>query len=520
MKTAIPLGLLALLVPGAAATAPAATAAKTVCTITVNSADEKEAMRARLPQGRYRFVELVEKGREDWLRASCSKGVQCDVLVVSGHFNAGDTFYSDRLENAEHLAIDELERAACSDLCPGLFSRLKEVYLFGCESLNPDASNYASSYGESGRERMRRIFSGVPSIYGFSGAAPVGPTAAMLLNRYFDAGGAASFGTGAHSSALLSAFSRNSMTRVAGAGAGEDGHRARICRFFDERTTPAAKLGFVHGLLRTETGEAYLKRIEKLLESVGPAERQEPAFVEALSQISADEPTRARFLAAARASTQAATRARMIELADVFGWLSPEQRSSERLALAGDLLASRSVGFAEVDLICTLNADRALDAGAERLRAAFAGSPRVGPSAALACLGDAAAHQRTLNALVSADEGDARIAQAYLRHRPVRDAAELRPVARAVAQMPGSIAKVRALDALARLRISDREVLEELTRSYAQARSANVQNAIAEIFLRSDYRPADLAGVLQKHRLTPPARGSVIDSLISRLEPG
>jgi DNA-binding transcriptional LysR family regulator len=61
-------------------------------------------------------------------------------------------------------------------------------------------------------------------------------------------------------------------------------------------------------------------------------------------------------------------------------------------------------------------------------------------------------------------------------------------LARAVAQMPGSIAKVRALDALARLRISDKEVLEELTRSFAQARTPGVQNAIAEIFLRSDYR--------------------------------
>src|SRR3982751_97068 len=142
-------------------------AMQTVCTITVNSADEKEAMRAHLPADRYKFVELVEPGREDWLRAACQKKVQCDVLVVSGHFNAGDTFYSDKVDRTDHLAIDELERAACSDSCPALFSKLKEVYLFGCESLNPDATKYSSSHGESGRERMRRIFAGVPSIYGF-----------------------------------------------------------------------------------------------------------------------------------------------------------------------------------------------------------------------------------------------------------------------------------------------------------------------------------------------------------------
>jgi len=35
--------------------APAAAQKKTICTVTVNSADEKEAMRARLPKGDYEF---------------------------------------------------------------------------------------------------------------------------------------------------------------------------------------------------------------------------------------------------------------------------------------------------------------------------------------------------------------------------------------------------------------------------------------------------------------------------------
>ena len=500
----------------AAALVPSLVAAtQTVCTITVNSADEKDTLRSRLPPGRYNFVELVERGRGDWLRASCRRGVQCDVLVVSGHFNAGDTFYSDRIDAPEHLAIDELERAACSDSCPGLFARLKEVYLFGCESLNPDATKYASSYGESGRERMRRIFAGVPSIYGFSGAAPVGPTAAMLLNRYFDAGGPGSFGTGSANSRLLSVFSRNSMTRVNGADGSENGHRARVCRFFDERTSAAAKLAFTHELLRGGDIGVYLKRIESLLGSLAPEQRQGPEFAAALAQLSADDATRARFLAFARARSRPAERSRMIELATTFGWLSPAQRADEALALANDLLASRSLGFAEVDLLCSLNADRRLDASS--LRPPAWASGRVAHSAALACLGDAEAHRRTIRALVSADEADARIAQAYLRHRPIQDAGELRPVARAVAQMPGSIAKVRALDALARLRISDREVLQELTRSYTQARSAGVQNAIAEIFLRSDYRPPDLAAVLRQHRLAPEGKGQLVDVLIGRL---
>ena len=137
---------------------------KTVCTITVNSSDEKEAFRRGLPPDQYRFVELVEEGRSDWLRSSCEKSIRCDVLIVSGHFNAGDAFYSDRSEARDYLRVDELERASCSNSCPALFSRLKEVYLFGCESLNPDASKYYSSYGESGLTRMRHILTNVQVI--------------------------------------------------------------------------------------------------------------------------------------------------------------------------------------------------------------------------------------------------------------------------------------------------------------------------------------------------------------------
>src|SRR3954468_21909966 len=65
---------------------------RTVCTITVNSPDEKETMRRYLPASQYQFVELVERGRPDWLESACEKQVRCDVLVVSGHFNGHDFF--------------------------------------------------------------------------------------------------------------------------------------------------------------------------------------------------------------------------------------------------------------------------------------------------------------------------------------------------------------------------------------------------------------------------------------------
>ena len=56
---------------------------RTVCTITVNSSDEKEMFRQRLPADQYEFVELVERGRPDWLASACRQGVRCDLLVRS-----------------------------------------------------------------------------------------------------------------------------------------------------------------------------------------------------------------------------------------------------------------------------------------------------------------------------------------------------------------------------------------------------------------------------------------------------
>ena len=210
-----------------AVTAPVATPAhappKTVCTITVNSPDEKDIFQRYLPADGYRFVELVERGRPDWLGSACRAGVQCDVLVISGHFDAGTEFYTDRLDQRESLPVEEMERVACSEACGGLFSQLKEVYLFGCNTLNGEVaesttaeiartlarSGYSSDdaaqlaqildrrYAESNRDTMRRIFSNVPVIYGFSSLAPLGRVAGPLLGKVL-AGGAARRGRQRH----------------------------------------------------------------------------------------------------------------------------------------------------------------------------------------------------------------------------------------------------------------------------------------------------------------------------------
>ena len=495
---------------------------KTVCTITVNSADEKETLAARLPKGEYRFVELVEKGRDDWLRSAAQRNVQCDVLVVSGHFNAGETFYSDKLGVDEHLQVDEVERAACSESFPGLFAHLKEVYLFGCESLNPDATKYSSSYGESGRERMRRIFANVPSIYGFYSSAPVGPTAAMLLNRYFD-GGAGSFGTGQPNDRLLKVFGHNHMTRVAGVRRGEPlfAERSEVCQFFDDRLDAPRKIAFIHGLMRRDMGEArrYFRRIEKVMASLTDGERASPAVQQALASLAIDSAARANFVQLMRAS-EPGERLRLVDLGTALGWLDAQARHDEQLAVVDVLLRKPRIDHVDVALACQANADGGLDGEAGRLHGAERGG--AGAAAVLACVGSVPARVQVLKALASPDERDVQVAQAYLRLRPDVAKDDLRSVTREVAGMPSSPAQARALEALARLNIRDPEVLGDIAQIYANARTANVQRAAAEVFIRADETALDkpeLVSTLREHRVhARDSRGDLVDVLIQRLE--
>lgn len=489
---------------------------RTVCSITVNSPDEKETFRKRLPAGNYRFVELVEPGRTDWLRSACTKSVRCDVLVVSGHFNAGETFYSDRVEATDHLPIDELERAACSGGCPQLFSQLKEVYLFGCESLNPDATKYSSTYGESGRERMRRVFANVPAIYGFSAAAPVGKTAGALLQNAFNNGAGATVATGRRNQALLNAFSKSSMTMTSGSG--DSAARRNVCTFFDERVAPAKKLSFVHAMLQRDFAEARtaFPRIEKLLETVDKAERQSPAFTQSLAEISADDATRERFLAAARAAREPELRARMLDVAHGFAWLSPGELRSERLDLIASLLRKERIAFTDVDLACSLNADGSLSADS------LPPGLGVGNAAIRACLGDDGARRNVIAAVGSPRDTDVQLAQAYLRHQPMKGREELRAVTTHIAKMEDPRAKIRALDTLGRHAISDREILEILAREFAEARTVGEQRALAEVFIRSDPKALprpQLVAAVRDHRIrAADSRGDLVDVLMERLQ--
>jgi len=537
----------ALFVLLAALAPPAALAARqTVCTITVNSADEREAFRRNLPADRFDFVELVEHGRPDWLRSACERKVRCDVLVVSGHF-AGTEFYSSKPEVNETLRVDELERASCGGSCPDLFAHLKEVYLFGCDSLKSepvasampeivrglvhegrsatDAERFARELSrgeaEDARDRMRRVFAGVPVIYGFSSLAPYGRTAGPLLERYFDSAPAGEVGSGRASERLLALFGPGSMIATRGMSEGDAdwGRRGQACRFYGDRTPVAAKVDGVHRELAGDMPHVRMAfdRIERFLGGL-PAKRDGPDVAAALARLAADAPLRARYLAIERATQDPVLRVRMVDFARTAGWLDEGERHAELARAIGETVARPSVGFGDVDLVCALNGDRAFDDARALVKAG--GARTASQAAALACLGDAPARTRVLRLLASADAGEVQLAQAYLRHRPVTDAAELRAIAREVASMPAGPAQVRALDALGRMHPADGEALDTLAALFGRTRSLAVQRAIAEVFLRADpaaIPAARVAKVLRTRRLRSPDGEDLIDVLVRQL---
>ena len=523
----------------------------TVCTITVNSPDEKETFRRSLPPDRYQFVELVERGRPDWLASACRKGIRCDVLLISGHFDGGDEFYSDRVDARESLPVSEMERVSCSDSCPGLFSQLKEVYLFGCNTLNPDALNGASDeivrsfvrsghsaadaaqlarvlgerHADSNRERMREIFKDVPVIYGFSSKAPLGATAASILERYFHSGASAEIGSGRQNDKLLALFAPSSMTVASGSTDldSQAGYRRDMCQFADDRLSPAAKLAFVHALLDRDMSEVrmFLDPIEKYAASLTDADRQSASVSHALDAIAGDRAARERYLAFVRDADQPSVRARMIALAARLGWLTPQEKLAELTRMIQDQLGRNDIDGADVDLVCTLNADHSLDRVRDTLAVPAGKGNDVGRDAIVACLGSPTARTRVIEALTSPPEHDVAIAQVYLRHHPIVDVDELRSVARRIARMSNADGQIRALDTLAQQRVSDPESLESLTHLFPVAKTVNVQRAIAGILIRADYQEIagpELVRVLREQRRKSPDGQDVIDVLIRRMQ--
>ncbi|UYL08003.1 hypothetical protein B9G69_013210 [Bdellovibrio sp. SKB1291214] len=190
-----------------------ALAKRTVCTITLNSDNEKKIFTSKYKKEGVDFKELTDyktdNDDKNWFDKACQSGVKCDALIISGHF--GGTFFGE--DTNLTLPLQTLERKACSKTCDGILSQPKEVYLFGCNTLadkgkdrrTPQqyrevllndgiseayvdrivAARY-SPVGESFKSTMQKVFSGVPQIYGFDSIGPSGKTVSSFLKKYLN----------------------------------------------------------------------------------------------------------------------------------------------------------------------------------------------------------------------------------------------------------------------------------------------------------------------------------------------
>lgn len=204
----------------------------TICTITINSAEEREVLR-EVYGSSATIHELVPDENRDphWLKKACQSGVQCDTLLVSGHF--GGVFFGEG--HSTTLDLREIERMSCDNSCPGIFAKPKDVFLMGCNTLStktPDkrsteeyvevllqngfprdlAERVAfarySNYGMSIGQLFASAFPNAERLHGFTSTSPLGKYAGPQLKRALSKTSAANFfTTGPDTKALSQVFS-------------------------------------------------------------------------------------------------------------------------------------------------------------------------------------------------------------------------------------------------------------------------------------------------------------------------
>ncbi len=274
-------------------------AQKTVCTVTINSNDEEQAFKKNLSPKDFKFVELTQfdssqqgwnRSRSQWFKKACDSKIQCDVLLVSAHFG-GEFFGSTGFQ----LMMEPLEQNSCSNTCDGILKNPKEVFLFGCNTLAEKGKDrrtqaeYAqvllehgfertaaetiaeTRYGAAGatfKDRMRRVFSNVPHIYGFNSVSPSGAHVKPALDNYF-----ASIpnysehlekmqSATAPNNELAKAMAETAMTQTFGVGAepGDAGipFRDRVCSIYDTRKPLRNRTENIVGLLQSSDRPIFL----------------------------------------------------------------------------------------------------------------------------------------------------------------------------------------------------------------------------------------------------------------------
>jgi hypothetical protein len=385
MKTALVFLALALSVQAQAVQ-------KTVCTLTINSTNERELFKKNLPAEDFKFVELTDydtanritdRNESQWLKRACEAGVQCDIIVASGHF--GGFFFG---SSGYQLTVPALENHSCNNTCDGILKRPKEVFLFGCNTLaekgkdsrtqqqyidvlisdgyRPDMATQVAEtrYGAVGstfKDQMRRVFAGVPHIYGFSSVSPSGANVAPALRKYFQSipNYSAHLDQMARTlapNAELNAIGLNALAQTSGVGvvANDAGipYRHQICQMYDNGSTLADRTAAIAKMLRGPDRFIFLTSVVSFLNQNITAIQADYWANDALMKVARDSQTMAAIDQLKNSATTSLNlRLDLMDLEVKLGRMSRADFNAQGLALLKPLV--RNLSQANADLVCS-----------------------------------------------------------------------------------------------------------------------------------------------------------------------
>ncbi len=450
-----------------------------VCTFSFGGPEEVAAFESRLPATDFEFLDLsppsglgatrVDVGaapgtiQDDrgWLQEVCPSNIQCDVAVFSAEF-AGKFFG----RYGRSLSLQEMEEASCQARCDGLFHAPREVFLLACNTLATKDQDLrtpagylqvllnhgfdrtsaervvAMRYGPLGptfREALRRIFMGVPRVYGFSSVAPTGEYTGPMLERYFSTVGDYRSHLeqvrrdGPSNRALAAAFAGTSFIEASGLSPSEPAAADRdlICTLYNEREPVERRLGIVEHLVDRSDLLAFVPSIQVFVNR-HPYEEMQGEERRLFEEIQGNEAARERVLALVYELDVSALQLELAHFAVHMGWMTREQLRALAVDAARHLL-QRPLASDVVDVMCEVPKHEFVgdEFRSEDLPdALFRDAEGIRFISCLAPFGDAVSTR--LAAVLDAEKLEVRVwaAHALTRRLPLPDPALLMVIAR------------------------------------------------------------------------------------------
>jgi hypothetical protein len=373
------------------------------CIISLNEPHEIDAFRANLDPKKFEIVDIRAAAAAarpsnqsapggsaaSWLVDACTAQNSCDLMIYSAEF-AGRFFGKQQAS----LSLQEMEEASCQARCAGLFQQPREVFLLACNTLatKDEDSRTPEDYmqvlldhgfdrasaervvelrygplGPSFRESLRRIFAGVPRIYGFASVAPRGEYTAPMLTRYLrgksDYAGTLLRTTAKDTGknhALFASFKGTSLIQTSGLTPKEAGalDRRHICALYDESRPVAERMWIAYQFLQRPDALSFVPTLQVFL-SRHPPETLTRNERSVYGEIQRLDGTHDAVLRLVRTLNVSALKLELAHFALLVGWLDRDQFHTLAADGAAELL-QQPLTPEVVDIMCEITKHESL----------------------------------------------------------------------------------------------------------------------------------------------------------------